>query len=323
MNHSFRLAAITLALSTTVFLPRAWSQAAGAPADSEGHDTAAAASLFSENSLPDSPLPAGVAADSSWSSSIQTQTQTQAPTQPQGQMTEEQKRQQAQEQLKIQEQQRVMGVMATFNTTTNHDALPLTPKQKFQLFFKSSTDPWPFTLTAFSALIDQAEGSPEEYGGGIGGYAKRYGASYTDYFTGNFFGNAVFTSWWHEDPRFFQKGTGSKMSRVLWAAASGFWCRRDNGTWGPNYANIFGNLVGSSISNIYYPASERSVGDTFERGFTVTAEGAVGAEVIEFWPDYVRHHRRVEAEKQARKQAEQDAKDAAKAGQQSTQKPQQ
>ncbi len=37
-----------------------------------------------------------------------------------------------------------------------------------------------------------------------------------------------------------------------------------------------------------------------ERGFTVTAQAIIGSEVIEFWPDMVRHHRRKQAEKLAR-----------------------
>ena len=209
-------------------------------------------------------------------------------------------KQTSEEQLKQQEHQRVLGVMASFNTTSNRDALPLTPRQKFQLFFKSATDPWPFALSAVSAGIDQAENSFPEYGQGVEGYAKRFGADYADYFTGNFFGNAVLTSWWHEDPRYFQKGTGSFGRRFLWAASSTVWCRRDNGTWGPNYANVTGNLIGAAISNVYYPSSDRTVGETFERGFSVSAQGIVGAEVIEFWPDMVRHHRRKQAEKLAR-----------------------
>lgn len=213
----------------------------------------------------------------------------------------------AAQQLKEQEKQRVFGVMATFNTTNNKDALPLTPGQKYQLFIKSATDPWPFLLTAFSAGIDQAQGSFPEYGGGIGGYAKRYGADYTTYFVGNFFGNAVLPSLWHEDPRYFQKGTGSATSRALWAASSTIWCKRDNGTWGPNYANIVGNLMGAAISNVYYPQSDRTVGGTFERGITVSAEGIVGAEVIEFWPDIARHYKRKHAEKLARQAAQKDA----------------
>ena len=88
----------------------------------------------------------------------------------------------------------MFGVMATFNTTSNKDALPLSTGQKYQLFFKSATDPWPFVLTAFGAGIDQAENSFPEYGQGVEGYAKRWGAAYTDYFTGNLLGNAVLAS---------------------------------------------------------------------------------------------------------------------------------
>lgn len=209
----------------------------------------------------------------------------------------------AEEQLKQQEKQRVFGVMATFNTTTNKDALPLTSGQKYQLFFKSASDPWPFLLAGFGAGIDQAENSFPEYGQGMMGYSKRFGAAYTDYFTGNLLGNAVLASLLKEDPRYFQKGTGSLSSRVLWAATSTVWCKRDDATWGPNYANVVGNLMGAAVSNLYYPASDRTAADTIERGFTVTAEAIVGSEVIEFWPDLVRHHRRKQAEKLARQQS--------------------
>ena len=77
------------------------------------------------------------------------------------------------------------------------------------------------------------------------------------------------------------------------------WCKRDSGTWGPNYANVVGNLIGGAISNFYYPASERTVGGTLGRGFAVTAQAIIGSEIIEFWPDMVRYHRRKQAEKLA------------------------
>jgi hypothetical protein len=205
----------------------------------------------------------------------------------------------AAEQLKEQETQRVAGVMATFNTTRNRDALPLSSRQKFQLIFKSAFDPWPFGLSAVVAGIGQAEDSTPEWGGGTEGYAKRFGAGYADYFMGNFFGNAVLPSLLHEDPRYFQKGSGRAINRFLWAAASTVWCKRDKGGWGPNYANVGGNLIGSAIGRVYYPASDRTVSETITDGLTVSAEGIVGAEVIEFWPDLARHYQRKKAEKQA------------------------
>ena len=225
---------------------------------------------------------------------------------------EKSQREKAAEQLKAQEQQRVMGVMATFNTTTNKDALPLSPRQKFQLFFKSSTDPWPFFLAGVISGIGQADDSYPVWGQGAQGYAKRYGAAYADAFIGNFFGNAVLPVVLHEDPRYFQKGTGSATGRFLWAASSTFWCRRDNGKWGPNYANVGGNLIGAAIARSYYPASERDVGDTIQDGLTVSVEGIVGAEVIEFWPDIARHLKRKHDEKLARQAAAENAKQDAK-----------
>ena len=213
----------------------------------------------------------------------------------------------AAEQLKQQEKQRILGVMAAFNTTQNHNALPLSPRQKYQLFFKSVTDPWPFALTAVVAGISQADDDFGEYGQGMKGYAKRYGAAYTDYFTGNFFGNAVLPSLMHEDPRYYQRGHGKIITRVLWAAGSTGWSKRDNGTWGPNYANVAGNLIGAAISNVYYPAEQRTAADTIQRGVTVTIEGAIGAEIIEFWPDIAAHYKRKKAEKLARGAAHKDA----------------
>ena len=252
--------------------------------------------------LPDAPLESIEKTSSSSNPPVPEQSGSQTPVaqSPVAQTPEEAQRQKAQAQLKAQEKQRVFGVMATFNTTTNKDALPLSAGQKYQLFFKSATDPWPFLLAGFGAGLDQADDSFPEYGQGMQGYAKRFGAAYTDYFTGNLLGNAVLASLMKEDPRYFQKGTGSYTSRFLWAATSTVWCKRDDATWGPNYANVLGNLMGAAVSNLYYPQSDRTVGGTLGRGFTVTAQAIIGSEVIEFWPDIVRHHRRKQAEKLAK-----------------------
>jgi len=276
--------------------------------------TDAHAMSVAANTLPDAPQPQGGAATLESSSLESSDGQSQTTQQPAPSATsgaagetpaaqskdEKTLHDQAEEQLKAQERQRVAGVMATFNTTTNKDALPLSPGQKFQLFFRSSTDPWPFLLAGVVSGIGQADDSYAVWGQGLKGYAKRYGAAYSDAFIGNFFGNAVLPSLLHEDPRYFQKGTGSFTKRALWAAASTVWCRRDNGKWGPNYSNVVGNLMGAAVARVYYPETERTVSDTLNDGFTVSAEGIVGAEVIEFWPDIARHSKRKRDEKAAR-----------------------
>jgi hypothetical protein len=65
-------------------------------------------------------------------------------------------------------------------------------------------------------------------------------------------------------------------------------CKNDNGHWSPNYSNVLGNIATGGVSNLYYPASDRGVGLIFQRAATVTAEGAIGAVLLEFWPDIQR-----------------------------------
>ena len=88
---------------------------------------------------------------------------------------------------------------------------------------------------------------------------------------------------------------------------STFICRGDNGKRQFNTSNVLGNFISGAISNAYYPASERGVGLTLTNGLVVTAEGMVGAQLLEFAPDLTekikRHHQRILAQKAAAKAA--------------------
>jgi hypothetical protein len=206
----------------------------------------------------------------------------------------EEKRRRAQEELKKEEHQRILGVVPNFGTTDLQNAAPLSPKQKIELDLHSSIDPFVFVAAGLDAAEEQGDDTFPEYGQGAEGYGKRFGASYADTFDGNLWGNAVLPILLHEDPRYFRKGTGSILHRLLYSAATNVWSKRDNGRWGPNYANIGGNFIAGGISNLYYPASDRGLELTVERALTVTAEGGAGSEFVEFWPDISRHlfHRR-------------------------------
>jgi hypothetical protein len=195
---------------------------------------------------------------------------------------------QAETQLNQEEHQRILGVVPNFNTTDNQNAAPLSARQKFRLAFRSAVDPFTFVAVAADAGISQAKNDFPGYGQGAAGYGKRFGASYADSFDGTLWGNAIFPALLHQDPRYFRKGRGSFTRRLLYAVSTTVWARNDNGTWGPNYANVAGSIVAGGISNLYYPASDRGVGLTFQRAFTVTAEGSLGAIGVEFWPDVSR-----------------------------------
>jgi hypothetical protein len=196
----------------------------------------------------------------------------------------------AEEQLEQEKKQRVFGFLPSFNTSYIDSAVSLTAKQKIKLAFTSATDPVQFGIAGFAALLSQAEGSDAGYGGGIGGYGKRFGADYADSFDGALIGNGFLPALLHQDPRYFRRGYGSTKRRIFYAISTSFICKHDvTGKWEPNYSNVVGNLAAGGISNLYVPQDERGVGNVFEGAALVTIEGGAGAILQEFWPDISRH----------------------------------
>jgi Carboxypeptidase regulatory-like domain len=170
----------------------------------------------------------------------------------------------AQAEIKDEEKQRVLGVIPNFYVTYDPAAVPLNPRQKFELAWKATIDPVNFGLVGAVAGIQQATNSFSGYGQGAQGYGKRYGASYADLVTGTFIGGAVLPSLFKQDPRYFYKGTGTKKSRLFYAIANAVICKGDNGHWQANYSGLLGSLAAGGISTLYYPETDRDVTTTFE-----------------------------------------------------------
>ena len=177
----------------------------------------------------------------------------------------------AAEQVKIEERQRVFGIIPNFYVVYDHDAAPLTTKLKFKLALKASIDPVFFAANALVAGAKQAGDTPN-YGQGAKGYGQRFGASYATGFTDIMVGEAVLPSLLHQDPRYFYQGTGTTRSRTFHALSSPFICKGDNGKWEPNYSSVGGDLAAGAISNIYYPQSNRGARIVFENAL-ITAGG--------------------------------------------------
>jgi hypothetical protein len=165
----------------------------------------------------------------------------------------------ATEQVKIQEQQRVFGLIPNFYVSYDPNAAPLTTKLKFQLATKVTFDPITFIGVGLVATAGQAGDHPN-YPQGWKGFGERYGAAYTNGFTDIMIGGAILPSLLHQDPRYFYQGTGTNKSRVKHALISPFVCRGDNGRPQPNYSTIGGDLASSGLSNLYYPESNRGFG---------------------------------------------------------------
>ncbi len=181
----------------------------------------------------------------------------------------------AEDQIKLQEKQRVLGVVPNFYVTYDHNAVPLSSRQKFELAWKTTVDPVSFGVTGVIAGIQQAQNDFSGYGQGAQGYGKRFGASYANFVASTYIGGAVLPSLLKQDPRYFYKGSGSKRSRMLYAIANSVICKGDNGHWQANYSNILGTLAAGGISNVYYPAENREGAElTLENGLIGIGESA-------------------------------------------------
>jgi hypothetical protein len=190
----------------------------------------------------------------------------------------------AEQEIKVEEKQRVLGVLPNFYVSYIANPEPLTSKQKFEIAWKTMVDPATLIFVGGAAGLEQAQNHFNEYGQGAQGYGKRFGAGYADTATSTFIGSALLPSLLKQDPRYFYKGTGSKESRFLYAIANSFICKGDNGHWQVSYSNILGSLAAGGLSNLYYPAQDRNgAGLTFENtgiGIGATAASNVFQEFI-------------------------------------------
>jgi Carboxypeptidase regulatory-like domain len=168
----------------------------------------------------------------------------------------------ATEQLKVEEKQRVLGFIPNFYVSYEKDPAPLTPKMKFHLALKVSTDPVTAVGILGMAGIRQGANSMN-YGQGWAAYGKRLGATAADGYSDILIGGAILPSLLHQDPRYFYQGTGTTSSRIRHAMFSPFVTRNDNGTSGPNFSTVGGVLASSALANLYFPHSDRGIGLVF------------------------------------------------------------
>ena len=106
------------------------------------------------------------------------------------------------------ESERMLGVLPQFGVTNQKNPPPLSSRQKFRLFYKTALDPVEFGVVGIQAGVSQAVDQFQEYGQGASGYAKRYGAAFTDQASSGFFGNFLYPVVLKQDPRYFRKGEG-------------------------------------------------------------------------------------------------------------------
>ena len=161
----------------------------------------------------------------------------------------------------------------------------LTSGGKFRLSFQGAFDPYEFVIVGAVTGVNQAQGQNPWSGQGFMGYGKSYAVAFANQAIGNVMTGAVFPALLRQDPRYFQRNHGGFLRRFAYAGSRIFITRGDSGKEQLNYSEFAGNAAAAALSNLYEPASSRTLANGFSTWETQIVIDAFGFEAKEFWPD--------------------------------------
>jgi len=162
---------------------------------------------------------------------------------------------------------------------------PLTPSAKMKVAFDDSFDPSAFLVAGVFAGVAMAQKQYTSFGTGAQGFGKYYGGAFADQAIGNIMSEGLFPVVLHQDPRYFVRGTGGFWKRTGYAISREVITRGDDGRNHFNTSELAGNTVAAGISNLYYPATDRSFGNTANKWGQQIALDTFFNVAKEFWPD--------------------------------------
>jgi hypothetical protein len=161
---------------------------------------------------------------------------------------------------------------------------PITGRQRFTWFVRSTIGPETLAAGLFSAGISTARDNPEEYGPHWEGFAKRYGMRLTGVSTGNAM-EAGLGAFWGEDPRYFRDADASFRDRLRRVVVMTFVAHNRKGNRMPAYARYISTPGNNFLSNTWRADSDATNQAAAVRTLWGFA-GLMGKNAFaEFWPD--------------------------------------
>ena len=182
------------------------------------------------------------------------------------------------------------NVVQSTDSTPNAPSayVPLTAHCKLQLFLRRAYSPYTFASAAFEAGIAQMSAEWPQYGGGMQGWGKRYGATLADTESRRFIQTYLLSTLLHQDPRYFPSTRTNLVGRAWYAATRVLITRGDNGRSQFNTSEMLGAFSTSALQNVYYPRHYRTLDDTIGRFTGALSSDATSAILREFTPDLKR-----------------------------------
>jgi len=192
--------------------------------------------------------------------------------------------------------QRILGIIPDYQTVDARVTTPLSRREKWELAFKETVDPFNIVSAGIGAAFSQDGNQTPKYGEGGQAFGKRYGAALADMTTQNLFSAGLLATLLHQDPRYFRMGPegGGIPKRVVYSLSRLFIARQDSGKSAFNASGICGMMLGIATSNLYYPGASVNGEVMAARLNTSLFSGVTGNLMSEFWPDVQKkffHHK--------------------------------
>jgi hypothetical protein len=176
---------------------------------------------------------------------------------------------------------------------TDQTTVRLSAKEKLELSGWEQLQPYAFVTQFWAAGWEQWTNTDPQYGTDGGAFAERLGAAALLQNTRAVLSDGIMASIFRQDPRYYRQGHRPFSQRVYHAVERVFVIRSDEGIRQPNYSQLLGNAVATSLTVTYYPAVSATWPKT-AKGYGISlAEGALGNEIHEFTPELERlvfHH---------------------------------
>jgi hypothetical protein len=181
---------------------------------------------------------------------------------------------------------RILGIIPNFRAISTDEKLPAqSVKEKFLTATEDSFDYSSIFIPAVLAVYSMETNATPEFGHGGIGYSRYLWHAAVDQTSENYMVEFVVPAVTHEDTRYYTLGRGGFLKRTGYALSRAVVTRSDAGKDTFNLSEVVGAGGSAGLSNLYYPARERSFGNTGKEWGIDVAIDALSFEAKEFWPD--------------------------------------
>jgi hypothetical protein len=189
-----------------------------------------------------------------------------------------------------QQPKRILGIMPNYRAVSA-GAIPPPPtaKEAFKIATENSFDYSSFLFVGLTSLIAKGEDAHPSLGKGFPGYWAYTWRGFVDKVDGNYWVVFALPTVFHEDERYYAKGSGKVWKRALYSSTRVLITPDYHGHNTINASELLGRGIAQGISTTYYPSSDISGPEVAEKYGYAIMRDALTNTFREFWPDIATH----------------------------------